>query len=209
MAHSDDDGLIIPPKIAPLQVVIVPIHKGEEQKATIDARVQAIVQELKLSGIRVKYDDNDNNRPGWKFAEYEKKGVPVRIAIGARDIENNTVEIARRDTKVKQTVSMDDLPVRIINLLQQIQQDMFEKAKTYRDAHITKADTWDEFVRLLNEKGGFIAAHWDGTPETEESIKEQTKATIRCIPLDGVTESGACILTGKPSKQRVLFAQAY
>lgn len=209
MAHSDDDGLIIPPKIAPFQVVIVPIHKGEEQKATIDAKVKALVQELKLAGIRVKYDDNDNNRPGWKFAEYEKKGVPIRIAIGARDIENNTVEIARRDTKAKQSVGMDDLPVRIINLLQQIQEDMFEKAKTYRDEHITKADNWDEFVRLLNEKGGFISAHWDGADETEEKIKEQTKATIRCIPLEGETEEGKCILTGKPSKQRVLFAQAY
>lgn len=209
MAHSDDDGLIIPPKIAPFQVVIVPIHKGEEQKVTIDAKVKALVQELKLAGIRVKYDDNDNNRPGWKFAEYEKKGVPVRIAIGARDIENNTVEIARRDTKAKQSVGMDDLPVRIINLLQQIQEDMFEKAKIYRDEHITKADNWDEFVQLLNEKGGFISAHWDGTDETEEKIKEQTKATIRCIPLEGETEEGKCILTGKPSKQRVLFAQAY
>ncbi|HTN07525.1 proline--tRNA ligase [Agriterribacter sp.] len=209
MAHSDDDGLIIPPKIAPLQVVIVPIHKGEEQKAVIDTKVKALVQELKLAGIRVKYDDNDNNRPGWKFAEYEKKGVPVRIAIGARDIENNTVEIARRDTKEKVSVGMDDLPVRIINLLQQIQQDMFEKAKAYRDKHITPADTWDEFVQLLNEKGGFISAHWDGTDETEEKIKEQTKATIRCIPLNGEAEEGKCILTGKPSNKRVLFAQAY
>ncbi|WP_152267463.1 proline--tRNA ligase [Agriterribacter humi] len=209
MAHSDDDGLIIPPRIAPFQVVIVPIHKGEEQKAVIDAKVKALLQELKLAGIRVKYDDNDNTRPGWKFAEYEKKGVPVRIAIGARDIENNTVEIARRDTKEKISVAIDGLSVRIINLLQQIQQDMYDKAKAYRDEHITPADSWDEFVQLLNEKGGFISAHWDGTAETEEKIKEQTKATIRCIPLNTEEEDGRCILTGKPSKKRVLFAQAY
>lgn len=209
MAHSDDDGLVIPPKIAPIQVVIVPIHKGEEQKAVIDAKVKAIVQELKLAGIRVKYDDNDNNRPGWKFAEYEKKGVPVRIAVGARDIENNTVEIARRDTRAKQSVGMDDLVVTIIHLLQQIQEDMFTRAKTFRDEHITKADNWEEFMQLLNEKGGFISAHWDGTEETEARIKEQTKATIRCIPLEGENESGKCVLTGKESKRRVLFAQAY
>lgn len=209
MAHSDDDGLIIPPRIAPFQVVIVPIHKGEEQKAVIDAKVKTLLQELKLAGIRVKYDDNDNNRPGWKFAEYEKKGVPVRIAIGARDIENNTVEIARRDTKEKISVAMDGLSVRIINLLQQIQQDMYDKAKAYRDEHITPADSWDEFVQLLSEKGGFVSAHWDGTAETEEKIKEQTKATIRCIPLNTEEEDGKCILTGKPSKKRVLFAQAY
>lgn len=209
MAHSDDDGLILPPRIAPFQVVIVPIHKGEEQKAAIDSKVKALIQELKLAGIRVKYDENDNSRPGWKFAEYEKKGVPLRIAIGARDIENNTVEIARRDTKEKMSVAMDGLSVRIINLLQQIQQDMYDKAKTYRDEHITIANSWDDFVQLLNEKGGFISAHWDGTPETEEKIKEQTRATIRCIPLDAKEEEGKCILTGKPSKKRVLFAQAY
>ena len=209
MAHSDDDGLIIPPRIAPFQVVIVPIHRGEEQKTAIEEKVKALLQELKLAGIRVKYDDNDNNRPGWKFAEYEKKGVPVRIAIGARDIENNTVEIARRDTKEKITVTMDGLSVRISNLLQQIQQDMFDKAKAYRDEHITPADSWDEFIQLLNEKGGFVSAHWDGTAETEEKIKEQTKATIRCIPLNTEEEEGKCILTGKPSNKRVLFAQAY
>ncbi len=209
MAHSDDDGLIIPPRIAPFQVVIVPIHKGEEQKTLIDEKVKALLQELKLAGVRVKYDDNDNNRPGWKFAEYEKKGVPVRIAIGARDIENNTVEIARRDTKEKISVPIDGLSVRISNLLQQIQQDMFDKAKAYRDEHITPADSWDEFVQLLNEKGGFVSAHWDGTAETEEKIKEQTKATIRCIPLNAKEEEGKCILTGKPSNKRVLFAQAY
>lgn len=209
MAHSDDSGLIIPPRIAPLQVVIVPIYKGDEQKLVIDEKVNRIVQELRLAGIRVKYDDNDNSRPGWKFAEYEKQGVPIRIAIGARDIENNTAEIARRDTKEKRSISIDDLSVQVINILQQIQQDLFDKAKAYRDEHITPADTWEDFVRLLNDKGGFIAAHWDGTPETEEKIKEQTKATIRCIPLDAKEEEGKCILTGQPSKKRVLFAQAY
>lgn len=209
MAHSDDDGLIIPPRIAPLQVVVVPIYKGEDQKQQIDDKVNALLQELKLSGIRVKYDDSDNSRPGWKFAEYEKKGVPVRLAIGARDIENNTVEIARRDTKEKVSVSMDGLANRIIGLLHQIQQDMFSKAKAFREERITTADTWDEFVDLLDNKGGFISAHWDGTPETEEKIKEQTKATIRCIPLDAAEEQGKCILSGKPSNKRVLFAQAY
>ncbi len=209
MAHSDDDGLIIPPRIAPLQVVVVPIYKGEDQKQRIDDKVNALLQELKLSGIRVKYDDSDNSRPGWKFAEYEKKGVPVRLAIGARDIENNTVEIARRDTKEKVSVSMDGLANRIIGLLHQIQQDMFSKAKAFREERITTADTWDEFVDLLDNKGGFISAHWDGTPETEEKIKEQTKATIRCIPLDAAEEQGKCILSGKPSNKRVLFAQAY
>ncbi|MBX2920945.1 MAG: proline--tRNA ligase [Chitinophagaceae bacterium] len=209
MAHSDDEGLILPPRIAPLQVVVVPIYKGEEQKALIDEKVKALFRELKLSGIRVKYDDSDNVRPGWKFAEYEKKGVPVRIAIGARDIENNTVEIARRDTREKTSVSMDGLPVRIVNLLEEIQQDMFERAKQFRDEYITPADNWDEFVELLGKKGGFIAAHWDGTGETEDKIKELTKATIRCIPLNNEKEEGVCILTGKPSMQRVLFAQAY
>ncbi|MGN6438596.1 MAG: proline--tRNA ligase [Agriterribacter sp.] len=209
MAHSDDEGLVLPPRIAPLQVVVVPIYKGDEQKALIDEKVKDLFRELKLSGIRVKYDDNDNARPGWKFAEYEKKGVPVRIAIGARDIENNTVEIARRDTREKTSVSMDGLPLRIVNLLEEIQQDMFNRAKQYRDEHITAANSWDEFVELLDKKGGFIAAHWDGTGETEEKIKELTKATIRCIPLDSKEEAGKCILTGNPSKQRVLFAQAY
>ncbi len=209
MAHSDDEGLILPPRIAPYQVVIVPIHKGEEQKNRIDEKVKSLMQELRLAGIRVKYDDNDNNRPGWKFAEYEKQGVPVRLAIGVRDLDNNSVEIARRDTKEKLSLSMDNLSGSIIHLLQQIQQDMFDKAKAYRDEHITPANTWEEFTCLLEEKGGFIAAHWDGTPETEEKIKELTKATIRCIPLDAPAEEGKCVLTGKPSEKRVLFAQAY
>lgn len=209
MAHSDDDGLILPPKIAPWQVVIVPIFKGEEQKTLIDAKVLPLINELKALGIRVKYDDNDNARPGWKFAEYEMKGVPVRLAIGARDLENNLIEIARRDTKEKKTVSLEGIATIVNNLLVEIQQAMFDKALAYRERHITKVDDWNEFEKLLDDKGGFLAAHWDGTPETEEAIKEKTKATIRCIPLNNTMENGKCILTGKPSKQRVLFARAY
>ena len=209
MAHSDDDGLILPPALAPIQVVIVPIFKGEEQKQQIDEKVNALIKELKAAGIAVKYDDNDNNRPGWKFAEYEMKGVPVRIAIGARDIANNVVEVARRDTKEKKSYRIDGLAQNIISLLDDIQIAIFNKAKIFRDEHITNADSWEEFVKLLDEKTGFIAAHWDGTGETEEKIKELTKATIRCIPLDNSLEDGKCILTGNPSNQRVLFARAY
>ena len=209
MAHSDDDGLILPPRIAPLQVVIVPIYKGDEQKAAIDTCVQDLMRSLKEMGIRVKYDDNDNARPGWKFAEYEMKGVPLRLAIGARDLENKVVELARRDTREKSTVPLEGLSLRIKQLLEEIQQHLFEKALAYRNDHITPANSWDEFVELLDSKGGFIAAHWDGTAETEEAIKEKTKATIRCIPLDNVPEAGTCILSGKPSSQRVLFARAY
>lgn len=209
MAHSDDEGLVLPPRIAPLQVVIVPIYKGDEQKAAIDTCVQDLMRSLKELGIRVKYDDNDNARPGWKFAEYEMKGVPLRLAIGARDLENKVVELARRDTREKSTVPLEGLSVRIKQLLEEIQQHLFEKALAYRNDHITPANSWDEFVELLDSKGGFIAAHWDGTAETEEAIKEKTKATIRCIPLDNVQETGACILSSKPSAQRVLFARAY
>ncbi len=209
MAHSDDDGLILPPRIAPWQVVIVPIFKGDDQKKMIDEKVQGIMDELKALGVRVKYDDNDNARPGWKFAEYEMKGVPVRLALGARDLEKNVVEVARRDTKEKTVVSLDGIAGYTERLLQEIQQQLFRKAKAYRDDHITRADSWEEFVRLLDEKGGFISAHWDGTAETEEAIKEKTKATIRCIPLNNPPEEGTCILTGKPSGQRVLFARAY
>jgi prolyl-tRNA synthetase len=209
MAHSDDEGLILPPKIAPLQVVIVPIFKGDEQKIQIGERANDIMKQLKSLGISVKYDDNDNNRPGWKFAEYELKGVPVRIALGARDLQNNVVEIARRDTKEKQTVSLEGIADHIKQLLDDIQQNLYNRAKTYREDHITKVDTWDEFEKVLDEKGGFISAHWDGTAETEEAIKEKTKATIRCIPLNNEQEDGVCVLTGKPSKERVLFARAY
>ena len=209
MAHSDDQGLVLPPKIAPLQVVIVPIFKGEEQKAAIDAKVTVMMAELKALGVSVKYDDSDNARPGWKFAEYEMKGVPVRIAIGARDLEQNIVEVARRDTKEKANASIDGIGLHVKNLLDDIQANIFNRAKAFRDDHITEANTWDEFVQLLDNKTGFISAHWDGSPETEEKIKEQTKATIRCIPLDNKQEAGTCILSGNPSTQRVLFARAY
>jgi len=168
-----------------------------------------LMKELKAAGISVKYDDNDNNRPGWKFAEYEMKGVPVRIAIGARDLANNVVEVARRDTKEKMSYSIDGLGKNIISLLDDIQSSIYKKAKAFRDDHITNADKWDEFVKLLDEKTGFIAAHWDGTGETEDKIKELTKATIRCIPIDNSQEEGKCILTGKKSRERVLFARAY
>ena len=209
MTHSDDEGLVLPPRIAPLQVVIVPIYKGEEQKALLDEKVHAMVASFKAAGIRVKYDDSDNQRPGWKFAEYELKGVPVRIAVGPRDLENNQVEIARRDTKEKTTVSMDGITQTVSQLLLDIQSNLFNRAKKYRDEHITKVDSWDDFIATLDNKAGFVSAHWDGTPETEDKIKEMTKATIRCIPLNNEQEAGTCILTGKPSVQRVLFARAY
>lgn len=209
MAHSDDDGLILPPRIAPLQVVIVPIYKGDESKPKIDEKAQSLLTLLQAKGIRVKYDFDDNNRPGWKFAEYEMKGVPVRVAMGLRDIENNVVEIARRDTKEKSSVSMEGLDGFIENLLNDIQQNIFNKAKQYRDEHITEVNTWQEFEEILDGKAGFISAHWDGTSETEEKIKNLTKATIRCIPIHNKQEEGRCILTGNPSKERVLFARAY
>ncbi len=209
MAHGDDQGIVMPPKIAPFQVVIVPIYKGEESKAPIDAKANEIMASLKAKGIRVKYDNNDNSRPGWKFAQYELQGVPVRIAMGLRDMENNVVEVARRDTKEKNSMPLDGLADNIANLLEEIQQNIYNRALAFRNESIRPANTWDEFVKLLDEKGGFISAHWDGTAETEDKIKEQTKATIRCIPLDNKQESGACILTGKPSTQRVLFARAY
>jgi prolyl-tRNA synthetase len=209
MTHSDDEGLVLPPRIAPVQVVIVPIFKGEEQKALLDEKVHAMVASFKAAGIRVKYDDSDNQRPGWKFAEYELKGVPVRIAVGPRDLENNQVEIARRDTKEKTTVSMDGITETVSQLLLDIQSNLFNRAKKYRDEHITKVDSWDDFIATLDTKAGFVSAHWDGTPETEDKIKEMTKATIRCIPLNNEQEAGTCILTGQPSTQRVLFARAY
>ena len=209
MAHSDDNGLVLPPRIAPLQVVIVPIYKGEEQKAQLDEKAGDIIKQLKGLGIRVKYDDNDNARPGWKFAEYELKGVPVRVTLGARDLQNGVVEVARRDTKEKKSIGLNEVVGHIEELLEEIQQNLFNRAKDFRESRISKADSWDDFVRLLDEKGGFISAHWDGTSETEEKIKEQTKATIRCIPLNNEQEEGNCILTGNPSTQRVLFARAY
>jgi prolyl-tRNA synthetase len=209
MAHSDDDGLVLPPKIAPLQVVIVPIYKGNEQKDALDAKGSELMALLKKAGIRVKFDSSDNNRPGWKFAQYELQGVPVRIAMGLRDLENKTVEMARRDRKEKVTLSQEGLVSRIQDLLQDIQQSLYRKALDYRDRLITPANSWEAFQRLLDEKGGFIAAHWDGTPETEAAIKEKTKATIRCIPLNNPQEAGTCIFSGKPSSERVLFARAY
>lgn len=209
MAHSDDQGLILPPKIAPLQVVIVPIYKGEDSKKVIDEKSAAIISELKALGISVKYDNSDNARPGWKFAEYELKGVPVRIAMGLRDIENNVAEVARRDTKEKNSVSLDGIAGHIRNLLDEIQVNIYNRALAFRDANIRKAESWDQFVKMLDEEGGFISAHWDGTGETEDKIKEATKATIRCIPLNNKQEEGKCIFTGKPSIQRVLFARAY
>ena len=209
MAHGDDNGLVMPPRIAPLQVVIVPIHKGDEQKAMIDERVHALMSELRAMGISVKYDDSDNARPGWKFAEHELKGVPVRIALGARDLQNNVAEVARRDTGEKASVPLDGLAGHVRSLLDDIQASLLQRARAYRDAHITRVDTWDEFKKVLEEKGGFVSAHWDGTGETEERIKEETKATIRCIPLDNPPEEGTCIFSGKPSRERVLFAIAY
>jgi len=209
MTHSDDHGLVLPPKLAPIQVVIIPIYRKAEQLKEITAKVDAIVDQLKAKGISVKYDDSDNYKPGWKFNEYELKGVPVRLAIGPRDLENGTVEVARRDTLTKEIVPMGGVDVYIENLLKQIQDDLFEKARSYRDTHITKVDNFEEFKAVLDQKGGFISAHWDGTPETEEKIKDLTKATIRCIPLENPLEEGKDILTGKPSKQRVLFAKSY
>jgi prolyl-tRNA synthetase len=208
MAHSDDDGLVLPPRIAPLQVVIVPIYKGDDQKRAIDEKVSVILSELKAKGISVKYDDNDNSRPGWKFAEYELKGVPVRIAFGARDLENNVAEVARRDTKEKQSISLDGLSDSIEKLLNDIQDNLYERALNFRTNNMHRVDTWEEFEAAL-DKGGFVSAHWDGSPETEELIKDKTKATIRCIPLDNPQEDGMCILSGRPSKERVLFARAY
>ncbi len=209
MAHGDDDGLILPPRIAPVQVVIIPIYKGDERKDSLDKKGKELSADLKKAGIRVKFDNNDNNRPGWKFAEYEKKGVPLRIALGLRDLDNNTVEIARRDTKEKASFPEEGLVLRIEKLLLEIQDTMFRKSMQYRDEHITKADNWEEFLNLLDEKGGFILAHWDGTAETEEAIKEKSKATIRCIPFKNPSEEGFCIYSGKPSTERVLFARAY
>lgn len=209
MAHSDDDGLVLPPRLAPLKAVIIPVFKGEDQKKRIDEKVLPLLEDFKALGISVKYDEDDTRRPGWKFAEYELKGVPVRIAIGARDIENHVAEVARRDTRTKELVSLDGLAHTVSALLDEIQENIFRKAESFRDSHITKADTWDDFMQLLDTKGGFVSAHWDGTSETEEKIKELSKATIRCIPLSNPQEEGKCILTGRPSKERVLFARAY
>ena len=208
MTHSDDNGLVLPPKLAPIQVVIVPIYRSQEQLDAVDAKVAPIVENLKKQGISVKYDNADNKRPGFKFADYELKGVPVRLVLGARDIENGTIEVMRRDTLEKETVAIDGIEDYVVKLLDDIQANIYTKALNHRLSMTTKVDTWEEFKEQI-EKGGFILSHWDGTTETEEKIKEETKATIRCIPLDGEEEEGKCVYTGKPSKRRVIFARNY
>jgi prolyl-tRNA synthetase len=208
MAHSDDNGLVLPPNLAPIQVAIVPIYKKLEQLEAISEKAIAIMEALKAKGISVKYDDRDTQKPGWKFAEYEFKGVPIRLAIGPRDIENGTVELARRDTLEKETYQITDIENKVEHLLKQIQENLYQKAYAYREENSFKVDTWDAFKEQV-EKGGFVYAHWDGTEETEKSIKEATKATIRAIPLDNLREEGKCIFSGKPSKERVIFAKAY
>jgi prolyl-tRNA synthetase len=209
MTHSDDHGLVLPPKLAPIQVVIVPIFKKPEELAAITEKVLPIKQALIAKGVSVKFDDRDTYTPGYKFAEHEFRGVPIRLAIGPRDLQNGTVELARRDTLEKETYQMTDIENKIVHLLENIQQNLFNKAATYRDDNTHYVDTWEEFVKTLDDKGGFIYAHWDGTAETEQKIKDETKATIRLIPIDGKKEAGKCILTGKPSDRRVVFARAY
>ena len=209
MAHSDDNGLVLPPKLAPIQLVIVPIYTGEEQLYAISKKVNPLLKELRAKGISVKYDDRDTYKPGFKFNEYELKGVPIRLVIGQRDLKNNTYEIARRDTLEKETINADDVVSKIVFLLEDIQRNIYDRALDYRASHITKVNSYKEFKEVLESKGGFIDAHWDGTAETEERIKEETKATIRCIPIDVKEEMGSCIVTGKPSLKRVLFAKAY
>ena len=209
MTHSDDNGLVLPPKLAPIQVVIVPIYRNADQLPTISEKANEIKRKLEAKGISVKYDDRDSFKPGWKFNEYEFKGVPVLIAIGPRDIENGTVEVARRDTLEKEVYQIEDIDNKIEHLLEAIQNNLFTKALNYRENNTRKADTWEEFNEILDKEGGFILAHWDGTPETEEAIKEKTKATIRCIPFDAPEEDGKCIFSGKPSKRRVVFARSY
>jgi len=209
MAHSDDDGLVLPPKLAPIQVVIVPIFKSEEELKAITAKVDEITKELRKHNISVKFDNRDTHKPGFKFAEWELKGVPVRLAIGPRDLENGTIEVARRDTKVKQVMKMEEVAVNVLVLLDQMQKDIYHKAMKFREEMTTTVDSFEDFKNVLDGKGGFVLAHWDGTKETEASIKDETKATIRCIPLDGPEEAGTCVYSGKPSTRRVLFARAY
>jgi len=209
MTHSDNNGLVLPPKLAPIQVAIVPIFKTPEQLAIIKEKILPIKKELEAKGISVKFDERDTITPGWKFSEYEFKGVPVRLAIGQRDIENNTIEVARRDTLEKSTYQFTDIVSKIEHLLEHIQENLYQKAKTYTADNTFHANSWDEFKDIIENKGGFVMAHWDGTPETEQKIKDETKATIRCIPLNNVKEKGVCIYSGKPSDQRVIFARAY
>jgi prolyl-tRNA synthetase len=208
MAHSDDNGLVLPPKLAPIQVVIVPIYKSEEDLAKISEKVLPVFEELKARGISVKYDDDDKQRSGWKFAEYELRGVPVRLGIGLRDLENGTIEVARRDTLTKESRSLEGVADYVSELLNEIQKSIYQKALNFREQNTFRVDTWEEFQTQI-EKGGFISAHWDGTAETEEKIKEESKATIRCIPLDAPEEEGADVYSGKPSNKRVIFARAY
>jgi prolyl-tRNA synthetase len=209
MAHSDDDGLVLPPKLAPIHVVIVPIFKTDEELEAISGKAAEIKDALQKQGFTVKFDNRDTHKPGFKFAEWELKGVPVRIAIGPRDLQQGTVEVARRDTKEKKVMKLDEVSIAVPTLLNDIQENIFKKSLHFRDEHITKVDSFHEFKEVLDKKGGFISAHWDGTPETEASIKEETKATIRCIPLDARDEAGKCVFSGKPSARRVLFARAY
>jgi len=209
MAHSDDNGLVLPPKLAPIQVAIVPVFKNEEQLNLISTVVDPIKKALEKKGVTVKYDSRDTHKPGWKFAEYEFKGVPLRITIGPRDIENRTVEIARRDTLEKETLQITDIEDKVVHLLDQIQKNLYDRALSFREQNTFTVNTWDEFVDTIENKGGFILAHWDGTAETEEKIKEATKATIRVIPLNNAKENGRCVFSGKPSEQRVVFARAY
>jgi prolyl-tRNA synthetase len=209
MTHSDDHGLVLPPKLAPIQVVIVPIYKGEEQLNELNAHVDGLVKELSSKGISVKYDNRDTHKPGFKFNEYELKGVPLRIAIGPRDLENGTYELARRDTLTKETVAAEGISDLVVKLLDEIQDNLWSKALNHRSQNITNVEDYQTFKEVLEQKGGFISAHWDGTAETEDRIKEETKATIRCIPLDQKIEEGTCIYSGQPSKRRVLFAKAY
>ncbi len=209
MAHSDDRGLVLPPKLAPIQTVIVPIYKNDEQYKLVCEKAAEIKKELEQFGIQVKLDDRDTHKPGWKFSEYEYKGVPVRIAIGPRDVEKGTVELARRDTLEKEIVPADNLGEKVQGLLETIQKALYEKALEFREANTRKVDSWEEFRQVLDDKGGFLLAHWDGTPETEQRIKEETKATIRCIPLERAGEEGKCVYSGKPSPGRVVFARAY
>jgi len=209
MGHADNNGLVLPPKLAPVQVVIVPIFKNEEQLGMISETAVRIKTELELKGISVKYDNRDNNTPGFKFAEYELKGVPVRLALGPRDLQNKTIEVARRDTLTKETIQLDQITDHVVKLLDDIQTNIYNKALKFRDENTYRADNWDDFTKILDDKGGFILAHWDGTTETEEKIKEETKATIRCIPIDSPLEDGKCIYSGKPSRRRVLFARSY
>ena len=209
MGHADNNGLVLPPKLAPVQVVIVPIFKNEEQLGMISETAVRIKTELELKGISVKYDNRDNNTPGFKFAEYELKGVPVRLALGPRDLQNKTIEVARRDTLTKETIQLDQITDHVVKLLDDIQASIYNKALKFRNENTYRADNWDDFIKILDDKGGFIMAHWDGTTETEEKIKEETKATIRCIPIDSPLEDGKCIYSGKPSRRRVLFARSY